>query len=145
MRREARLDIEAPESRGHRVEAAVQALAVAAIAEKRCTATKIFISDLPPRFPSPLRRRGDGDEETEGPGRRSQTLDDTWWTPRRHPTVRFGLCCARRKRRGSNDKSAFGLDFHEQNLISPFFARVPKRNAEIATLRPRSASLVSVE
>jgi hypothetical protein len=92
MRREARLDIEAPESRGHRVEAAVQALAVAAIAEKRCAATKIFISDLPPRFPSPLRRRGDGDEETEGPGRRSQTLDDTWWTPRRHPTVRFGLC-----------------------------------------------------
>jgi hypothetical protein len=37
------------------------------------------------------------------------------------------------------------LDFHEQNLISPFFAPVPKRNAEIATLRPRSASLVSVE
>lgn len=35
MRREARLDNEAPESRGHRVEAAVEALAVAAIAEKR--------------------------------------------------------------------------------------------------------------
>ena len=146
MRREARLDIEAPESRGHRVEAAVEALAVAAIAEKRCTATKIFISDLPPRFPSPLRRRGDGDEETEGLGRRSETLDDTWWTSRRHPTVRFGLCCARRKRRGSNDKSAIGWDFHEQNLISPFSAQGAEKKCRDRDSPPAVGfALVSVE
>jgi hypothetical protein len=146
MRREARLDIEAPESRGHRVEAAVQALAVAAIAEKRCNCDEDiylrFASQIPEPAPTARRRR-----------RRDRRSGATFADPRRHvvdasppPDSALRVVRARRKRRGSNDKSAFGLDFHdEQNLISSFFAPVPKRNAEIATLRPRSASLVSVE
>jgi hypothetical protein len=145
MRREARLDIEAPESRGHRVEAAVQALAVAAIAEKRCCDEDIYLrfaSQIPEPAPTARRRR-----------RRDRRSGATFADPRRHvvdasppPDCALRVVRARRKRRGSNDKKCFGLDFHEQNLISPFFAQGAEKKCRDRDSPPAVGfALVSVE
>jgi hypothetical protein len=146
MRREARLDNEAPESRGHRVEAAVEALAVAAIAEKRCCDEDIYLrfaSQVPEPAPTARRRR-----------RRDRRSGATFADPRRHvvdasppPDSALRVVRARRKRRGSNDKSAFGLDFREHNLmISPFFAQGAEKKCRDRDSPPAVGfALVSVE
>lgn len=92
---EERLALEArKDSRGHRVEAAVEALAVAAIAEKR--REDIFhdlrtipepASDGEATATTRAKIRAEGREAfATRSGRRVTTL-----------TLRFGLCCARRK------------------------------------------------